>query len=718
MKSDTGKWHFQTIGRIVFFVTLSIAIMVALLFSLRNLNRTLYMERNQNTLLLMESVSKNIETSIDSRMDMVDYYINLFESEQYASIADAQSELETMRKIGGEEVARLYLVDDSSYCYQDDGQRFRWRSSDVLLSGKKECMLSSEEFHVADDGPYMLFVSPLNSPAVLGECTVTHLIMAVTMEFTDSFFDVAQFGDDSVSFILRSNGVQVYKQNKENDLAKVHNLLKALEDATWFYDGSLDRLKENIAQRRSDCMFVEYNGSRYYLANSPLDINGWISVMLVEEDHISSVSDEFVISVMLAMGIIALAAIVFIVGSVVMATRSANRRLAQAAKAEHDANTAKTKFLSSMSHDIRTPMNAIIGMTRLAREHRTDTAYVEECLSKVEVASSHLLTLINDVLDISKVESGKMRLNEMLCSLEDEIDLMVEIITPHSKEKEQEFTCTMTGLKNKMVFADKLRINQVILNLLSNAVKYTGAGGKVSLNVSGEPLPDENKLQITFCISDNGVGMSEEFQKTMYDTFTREQSEPHQGIQGTGLGLAICKQMTELLGGTIKCESKLGVGTTFTVTIALEQAADRDPAELKVEQKGLDMNSLKGVRILIAEDNELNWMVASEMLKFSGIETTWAENGQICVDMINAAKDGEYDLILMDIQMPVMNGYQATEAIRASSRPYLKSIPIFAMTADAFAEDVFKCIEVGMNAHISKPIDIEKLLQMIKNRGE
>ncbi len=378
------------------------------------------------------------------------------------------------------------------------------------------------------------------------------------------------------------------------------------------------------------------------------------------------------------------------------------------------ANLAKSAFLTSMSHDIRTPMNAIVGMTMLASKRVEETEYVRNCLDKVTLASDHLLTLINDILDISKVEAGHMELSPTDISLKEEMTHLISIITPQINEKEQQLEICTDELEVSEVYIDRLRLNQIMLNLLSNAVKYTPVGGRISVEMKSEPANKE-KVLFTYIVKDNGIGMSEEFQKNMYSSFTRENDGPQRSIQGSGLGLTICKQMVDLMHGTIECDSEVGKGTTFTVTIEMPIAQ----AEMSYPKEASDaitnIDDLTGLKILVAEDNDFNWEVASEILNMQGILTERAENGQMCLDMLDAAEDGTYDLILMDIQMPIKNGYETTVEIRISERRYLREIPIIAMTADAFSEDIHRCMEVGMNAHLSKPVDIDKLLRIIKN---
>ncbi len=523
------------------------------------------------------------------------------------------------------------------------------------------------------------------------------------------------------------------------------------------------------------------------------------------------------------------------------------RKLEEAMVRVEEANNAKTQFLSSMSHDIRTPMNAIIGMTTLASKHLEDQEYMKNCLNKMALASNHLLTLINDVLDISKVESGKMVLNPIVFSLADTVTNLVNIVRQQISGKGLKFDVRVHNIKKEYLFADELRLNQIFINILSNAVKYTQEGGRVSLDLREEFIAGvSNKVRVIYTVEDDGIGISKEFQANMYESFSRANPENYGEVQGTGLGLTISKTMIDLMDGTIECESDLGKGSKFTVTLELPIAekimddlilppmevlvADDDEIFLEsasntLRQMGISpecvtngpdaiaksvarheagndypviivdwqmpgMNgietirqirakvgesvsiivvsayewhdieaiakeagadgfiskpffpsnvyenmtrilgirtdvhdnseldtwspNIEGMHILVAEDNDINWEIAEEILSLYRITSVRAENGQKCLDMLNVSEDGEFDLVLMDIKMPIMDGYETTLAIRKSHRSYIKNMPVVAMTADAFSEDIQKCKDVGMNGHIAKPLNISNLVAVLE----
>ncbi|MCR5089138.1 MAG: response regulator [Oscillospiraceae bacterium] len=388
-----------------------------------------------------------------------------------------------------------------------------------------------------------------------------------------------------------------------------------------------------------------------------------------------------------------------------------NIALNEALHRAEEASVAKSRFLSNMSHDIRTPLNGIIGMTSIAREHMDDRARVEDCLQKITVSGKHLLSLINDVLDMSKIESGKMTLTMEDVSLSEALDSVSTITRTQAKDRSQNYTIQIHDTICDRVVCDKLRLNQVLLNLLSNAIKYTPDGGTVTLDVRQEASSrGEDYVLTCIRVADTGIGMSPEFLKTIFDAFTREESTGCHKAQGTGLGMAITKRIVDAMGGSIEVNSELGHGSTFLVELDLKKSGD---AAFPIEQQSTDTISLRGMRIILAEDNDINAEIATVILEENNASVTRCEDGLVAVRCFEASEPGEYNAILMDLRMPNMNGLEATKAIRALQRSDAETIPIIAMTADAFSGDVQKCMEAGMNAHVPKPIDIDVLKQTL-----
>ena len=403
------------------------------------------------------------------------------------------------------------------------------------------------------------------------------------------------------------------------------------------------------------------------------------------------------------------------VNHLVREERRRNEMLAEALDEAERANQAKTQFFNSMSHDIRTPMNAIIGFTSLALSRVGDAGAVEDYLRKISTSSEHLLSLINDVLDMSRIESGRVTIEEKPLNLPDLLGSITTIIQPAAEAKGLRFLVETEGVADVDVVADKLRLTQVLLNILGNGVKFTETGGTLRLRVRQEPGAPEGCACYRFIVSDTGIGISEEFQKHLFESFSREKSATVSGIQGTGLGLAITKKVVDLMGGSIAVKSEEGKGSEFDVRLTFRLAGESASAggEAVPRPGGKAAFRPEGEKILLVEDNELNQEIAVEILRQAGFAVEVASDGLEAVRKMESADAGRYDAILMDIQMPVMDGYEATRRIRAMGTPSCKDVPIVAMTANAFEEDRRAALAAGMNGHVAKPIDIASLLKTL-----
>ena len=600
----------------------------------------------------------------------------------------------------------------------------------------------------------------------------------------------------------------------------------------------LERVKEALAGKPGVMTILNSTGSESLIAHTRVNsTDDWIIVTMISMEELGHTAINWTLGGIITAGLLLLLAFNLAI------MMSFNRQLRAAAEAADRANQAKTDFLSTMSHDIRTPMNAIIGLTTIAGKNVEDAAAVRENLRRINLASNHLLTLINDILDISKVESGKLTLSPVTFSIVECAENLVNISQPMVKEKNIDFNFRVSRFQQEYLYADQLRINQIYINLLSNAIKYTQPGGRVCVELREAPGQTDKTVRITYVVADTGMGMTPEFMERMYQPFSRQTDSRVNMIQGTGLGLAITKQMIDLMHGTIECESQVGKGTTFTVTLEIPLAdklmdefmlppirvllADDDEVLLETARDTLrsigveadtalsgaeavrmvsgrgayrvvildwkmpDMDGIEAarriraqvgdevpillisayswsdiedvardagvdgfiskslfrttlydklsellgnentradqeddgadladMRILVAEDNDTNWEIISMLLDMYGIQTERAENGQLAVERMAKAEQGAFHLIFMDIQMPVMNGIEATKAIRALSDPWASQIPIIAMTADAFSENVAECLAAGMNGHIAKPIDMKLVLKEIKRIKE
>ena len=605
---------------------------------------------------------------------------------------------------------------------------------------------------------------------------------------------------------------------------------------------SSKKLFDKVTSSTGTLSMVNSHGDECILAYTPISsTSGWTMLGLVPAEDLIVEKENKVLFGAVSAGLL----ILFLCD--LFYTLYLNKHLQIAARKADSANRAKTDFLSAMSHDIRTPMNAIIGLTAIAEKNPGDVESTKESLRKISLAGNHLLTLINDILDISKVESGNLKLNPLNFSIVETVENLVNISQPMIKEKNIEFSFHINRIEKEYLYTDRLRLNQIYINLLSNAVKYTEPGGRISVDLREEASEKPGSVKLTYVVEDTGIGMSPEYMAEMYKPFSRQVDSRVNSIQGPGLGLAITKQMVELLGGSIDCRSELGKGTVFTVVLDIPEAdrqrddmklegvdvliVDDDPVMLEtavdalgsmgaaadqtdngpaaigmIEHRHLsgndydviiidwkmpgtdgvetirrireeigaaipvllissydwsdiedkareagangfvskplfrstlydkinavtgkkpesvepedDHSDLNGMNILVAEDNDINWEIISAMLAMFGIDSERAENGKVCLDKLQKAEKGSYDLIFMDVQMPEMNGLDATRAIRKLEDPWASSIPVVAMTADAFSENITECLDAGMNGHIAKPIDIKIVIREIRRIRE
>lgn len=394
--------------------------------------------------------------------------------------------------------------------------------------------------------------------------------------------------------------------------------------------------------------------------------------------------------------------------------------LLEACKAAERANAAKSDFMSRMSHDIRTPMNAIIGMTEIAVRHLDERERVLDCLEKITVSSKHLLSLINEVLDMSKIESGKIELSEEEVNLAGLIDNLVTMIRPSVQQNHHDLDVHIANVEHQYVLGDPVRMQQVFMNILGNSVKYTPNGGKLALEVYEKPSGMDGYGCYEFVFTDNGMGMSKEFLEKLFEPFSREESSRVNKIEGTGLGMAIARSIARKMNGDIIVESELGKGSRFTVQLSLKLGNQVAPDQKSEEAQELEMvqalnkEALAEKRLLLVEDNELNREIAVELISQTGVSVDSAENGQEALACFEKMPENHYDMIFMDIQMPVMDGYEATAKLRRLARRDAPQIPIIAMTANAFAEDIRKSREAGMNEHLTKPLDIGALMKCLE----
>ena len=569
----------------------------------------------------------------------------------------------------------------------------------------------------------------------------------------DSMLKLKGYDGKAYFFMLDDDGNITYTNLSGDKYQRNYSLLKHLKGEQAITEEEADWFKKKFDNRESGVALLGKQNP-YYLGYCPIESNNTILVCIVTKGVIDNVLRDYQKTVLctttLMAGFILLlfAGLFYSISRLSLADQKAeyekrnnelhlqtmkemevvNQKLkkaknvaTEALQTAENANKAKTDFLSNMSHDIRTPMNAIIGITSLIRHDAGNKAKVIEYAEKIDISSQHLLGIINDVLDMSKIEAGKTVFKYSDFSILDLVQELDTIFHTQIYEKQQTLTIIKENIQHEWVNADQVHLMQIFSNLLSNAVKYTQEGGEIQFFVEECETKSSVYAKYRFLVSDNGMGMSADFKDTIFDAFTRAESSLTNKIQGTGLGMAITKNLVEAMGGTIDVESELGQGSCFEVLLDLKIAEDKTAALAAQEETDeQDGNILQGMRFLCAEDNELNAEILTELLKIEGAECIICENGEEILKAFEQSVPGDYDMILMDIQMPVMNGYEATKAIRRSSHELAQTIPIIAMTANAFSEDIQRSLAAGMNAHVSKPVEmkvLEKTIRSIKSGG-
>ena len=567
----------------------------------------------------------------------------------------------------------------------------------------------------------------------------------------DSMLKLKGYDGKAYFFMLDDDGNITYTNLSGDKYFRNYSLLKHLKGEQAITEEEADLFKKKFDNRESGVALLGKQNP-YYLGYCPIESNNTILVCIVAKGVVDNVLMDYqktvLFTTILMAGFILLlfAGLFYSISRLSLADQRAeyekrnnelhlqtmkemevvNQKLkkaknvaTEALQTAENANKAKTDFLSNMSHDIRTPMNAIIGITSLIRHDAGNKAKVIEYADKIDISSQHLLGIINDVLDMSKIEAGKTVFKYSDFSILDFVQELDTIFHSQIYEKKQTLTIIKESIRHEWVNGDQVHLMQIFSNLLSNAIKYTQEGGEIQFLVEECETKSSVYAKYRFLVSDNGMGMSADFKETIFDPFTRAESSVTNKIQGTGLGMAITRNLVEAMGGTIDVESEPGQGSCFEVLIDLKIAENRTVA-LAAQEDERDGNILQGMRFLCAEDNELNAEILTELLKIEGAECTICENGEEILKVFEQSAPGDYDMILMDIQMPVLNGYEATKEIRRSSHKLAKTIPIIAMTANAFSEDIQHSLAAGMNAHVSKPVEmkvLEKTIRSIKSGG-
>ncbi len=832
-------------GSLAAVCVLCVGVFTALAFYLNRQNeRTITQVGNIYMASMNDRISKHFETMTDHRLTQMETLSETIPP----SYRGGKAELGEWLEINGE--ARNF---DSLAYYFSDGSLEMVYGGPVEISSPEALLTTMEDKenrvtigHNSQGEQVILACVPVSIEvpgleeciALVGELPISYIAETLALDDEDSLI---------YSFVIRKDGsfvIRSFDAFRDNYFERVLAIYEELDGKS--PEEYITEIKAAMAAGTDYSSIARINGERRHMYCSALPNSVWYLVTLmpygVLNESVEALGTRSLTAALTGCAVILLA-LLAVFQKYFSMNRAQMKELEEARQAAEEASRSKSEFLSNMSHDIRTPMNAIVGMTAIASAHIDDPQQVRNCLKKITLSSKHLLGLINDVLDMSKIESGKMTLNEELVSLREVMDSIVNIVQPQVKAKHQSFNISIYNIMSENVHCDSVRLNQILLNLLSNAIKFTPEGGSIEVALHEEKSPrGEEYVRIRIHVKDTGIGMSKEYQAHIFESFTREDNKRVHRIEGTGLGMAITKYIVDAMGGEITVSSQQGVGTEFQVVLdmerAVEQAADMllpdwnmlvvdddrqlcestvdslrsigiraewvldgesavrtviqhhsrhtdyhvilldwklpdmdgietarelraqlgddvpillmsayDWSEIEEEARAAGISGFlmkplfrstlyyglkpyvgaedtqsapeetgpefSNKRILVAEDNELNWEIAHELLRELGLELEWAENGELCKEMFEKSRPGYYDAILMDIRMPVMNGYEATGAIRAMDRPDA-SLPIIAMTADAYSEDIQRCLEHGMNAHVAKPIDVKDVTRVLK----
>lgn len=797
---------------------------------------------------MSKEISRHFETNINLRVEQVETIIKNNPPTEIEYGDDFIKDFSYEGQIRGFDYLALYGENgEFSMIYGNQVELEDKKSFYDSIAGGNEKVAVG---HSVDEKKIVMMGVPISYDMGDGNKSLA-LVAGVPASYINEILSLDEGKGDEMTYshIIRRDGTFVIRNADIVDDNYFDRIRALYSNKKSNADEVIDLLKDSLEKHKDFAYVIPLSDGRVHVYITPLAKSEWNLVTVMpfgELDNTISSLDSVRLIFFAVTLIIVIAVMVFIFTGYFRLTNRQVRELEKArAEAEH-ANKAKGEFLSNMSHDIRTPMNAIVGMTAIATANIDNKQQVMNCLGKITLSGKHLLGLINDVLDMSKIESGKMTLSMSEVSLREVMESIVSIVQPQIKSKKQHFDVFISNIEAENVYCDSVRLNQIILNLLSNAIKFTPEEGRIEVKLYEEPSErGDNFTRVHLEVRDTGIGMTEEFKESVFDAFSREDSKRVHKTEGTGLGMAITKYIVDAMGGTINVESELGKGTHFFVTIDLEKAEIREEEMILPNWNMLVVDddklicettaqSLKGIgidaewtldgesavkmvkehiksgnpyqvilldwklpgidgvetakqirqetgddipillisaydwseiedearaagvsgfiskplfqstlfyglkqfvgtdnpteknferpddsvrfdnmKILLAEDNELNWEIANELLSDRGLDIDHAENGKICAEMFKKSEVGYYKAILMDIRMPEMSGYEAAKAIRAMDRPD-NDVPIIAMTADAFSEDVKRCLDAGMNAHTAKPIDVENVARLLK----
>ena len=709
----------------VAFAMILVAFLVSGVFFMRDsLMKQTVEERSNQLKEMVTQIRANLDSGLQTHWNLVEGLNNAVQGNQFKNSRDVSDNIAHLENDFCTELygCRVMLLDEQGTAYLSDGPAGIWYDISHLLDGKKRHTFVSETDNIA--GSFLVFSQELDDPITMGENNVrfTHIALLKDIQTLKQYYTTTTYGGSAATYIIKKNGTLAYFDADNDDVIGARNVNKALEEAEYVQGQSFAAVQEQLDKDGIAAANILLNRSEYCYCLTALQDYDITLMLLIPADSVavstlnmmnSTIRTEIIF--MSAMALMLLLAVIGFIrvqrsSQMVKREQETNKELNRLRMVAESANAAKSTFLNNMSHDIRTPMNAIIGFTNIALKH-SPPPEIKSCLDKISDSSEHLLALINDVLDISRIESGKIKFVPEAVDITEVSDSVLTIMDGYLSNRNITFKTELTEPKTPFVLTDAVRVREVLVNILGNAVKFTQDGGTITFAVSYLPGIDDRHVNVRYRISDTGIGMSEEFVDHIFDEFSQEEHGARTQYQGTGLGMAITKRYVDLMGGTISVESKKGVGSTFIVELPMEIT---DACEVKKKDYSVGKMDLTGLKILLAEDNDLNAEIAMVQLEELGIQITRASDGEEAVRIFAENPQGTFNLILMDVMMPKMNGYEATKAIRSlPNRPDAAAIPIIAMTANAFAEDVQASLDAGMNGHLSKPIVMDEVIKAI-----
>lgn len=702
-----------------------------LCFFTNYIDKILYDERLGQMSEVTKQLFAGLNDAVGNNWERAGIQKNTLQAASLGTINDLYDFMEKQEVISEMQAKDISLiaVDSTGKYYKSDGPHGLMREIKYIESAPSQVSYVSNTMTSSESS--MVYLYELDAPVTVQDdnqkdVTIIYYGTMQNMKRLNKYFNCSAYNNENSVYVLDEDGMKLFNSSAV-ELVHGYNIYSVLKQMKYYHNQDFDKTLKQLQETGSAYSSAVLDGVEYYYAIANLDYAEWTILFMVPASCVAVNTVRLTKTVMII--VLGFAMIMAIVLVVVVSTmihiqqkkvldleRENNHKLAEALDMAREANRSKSTFLANMSHDIRTPMNAIIGITALIEHDVDNAAKVKEYAKKIEVSSQHLLGLINDVLDMSKIESGKTTLNFVDFSISEMLRKIEILFRPQTDAKHQMLLITKEHIHHEWLNGDSVRLMQVFNNLMSNAIKYTKEGGKIQFFAEECQTNSSVYAKFRFAVKDNGIGMSEEFQDKIFDSFTREENSVTNKIQGTGLGMAISKNLIQAMGGTIEVKSEKGKGSCFEVIVDLKIAENKEvyqPEQIADEKQ--DETILNGMCFLCAEDNELNAEILKELLDIEGAKCQICENGEKVVEAFEKSQPGEYDMILMDIQMPVMNGYEATKAIRNSKHPMAKTIPIIAMTANAFSEDIQRSFSAGMNAHVSKPVEMKVLGKAIQN---